>query len=59
MVAKRAAKAALVFNTGIAENGGPSIYMSVVDLDEKDESSFSARVTLSTSMFQRVTAEVQ
>lgn len=44
---KRAANAAFVVNTGIAENEGPSSEIVVVDLDEKDGRNFSAKATLS------------
>lgn len=46
MVAKRAPKAALGVYTGIAENGGPSNNMFVVDLEEKRDGDSSAKATL-------------
>lgn len=48
-VVKRAAKAALADNMCIAENGGFSTDMLVVDLDEKGDGSSRAIATLSSS----------
>lgn len=47
MVVRRAAKVAFVANTSIAESGGSSKDIVFVDMDEKADSSFSAKTTLS------------